>query len=1132
MMRKLLTTASLAAICALGALSALAAIPGYTQLDYLETQGGAYFDSGLKASGKFNVDAKIQALSAGYMAAQTGEWPCTVHMLFGGGDMRLTNVIAVAATGFRGTNVTATCYYHGTDTLDGSHYRNNHGSIAATVTSSGGIQTPIVYTFTRSSNDIKLKWGSNTLGTFYRSNFVSTNEFLIGYADIPDLAMSPANMKIWYFKIVDATDGNALLRDFVPVRDNATGAVGLYDRVTETFFGNVAQRGRVFPGPVVHAEWLSNDDGLFDYGCEWTVGGYTKSSTLADVPVLLRLSPSTVAGFEYAQCLADGSDIAFSSESDFSNRLPCEIDTWNTSGTSLIWVKVPSLSGTSTKIYMRWGRTTPAANLPTSEVWSDYVAVWHMNSIDEEKGTTNSTIRSMNATNVVANGSTTDTGKIGLAVKSNPDNRLLAPPYEVYADASNDLMPHYFTMSCWSKESGTFANAPFFGNITYPTGTTRFGWQYQIETSKAIDLLYGKGLYSSAYVYYSYGSGTVWDKWQYNAFTSDGYSMVLYHNGAQVNSKTFGNRLGGSGAKVFIGGVKADLYQYFDEMRISRSVLSSDRIWADYQMVNSSSFATAASAMRLRGDSLSIVGDPEEYASDVVSYGTDETVVDGSTVECAAPEYVFLGGTTDHRAFCLGWDLYEVVNGADVFVRASTNTTVVGENTTNALVTITGAMKLVWNWEEQYLITTGVAAGGGGSVTGGGWSKAGAGFLLTAVPDEGYKFICWAKSVNTSIAICSQSVSYGSLSSNHVNPFIAVFVPEEYVEPDWLYLPDYAKMVQMASPHWAFETTQSGSNLFIPVSSGHIAPASAAVLDLTGSIRDVSGASYSLTRFTATGYDRSIFSETSSSTKSSKVSGMILPESFTYGGEGTLSFLGSCVYFDFLGDMSMVNSRAFYYALSCQRIRFHYFPPNVPNYSSYTFVYCGGMASDYRFKIEYPDFLEDAWLCATNVGARFDYKTVMTAKEKQTALSYYRGVFGSGAAEPPGYASLNFINGEASPKRCCALVPYTPAVKPGKIALGMMGLPYALAKAEAMSPSYGYHEYATGDDIVVTAPRQFTTFTNVPHICKGYVLSDNPSVTNHYASSFTVSGESARNLGITWIWKPFSGYKGMIISVK
>ena len=83
-----------------------------------------------------------------------------------------------------------------------------------------------------------------------------------------------------------------------------------------------------------------------------------------------------------------------------------------------------------------------------------------------------------------------------------------------------------------------------------------------------------------------------------------------------------------------------------------------------------------------------------------------------------------------------------------------------------------------------------------------------------------------------------------------------------------------------------------------------------------------------------------------------------------------------------------------------------------------------------------------------------------------------------------------------------------------------------------MSPSYGYHEYATGEDIVVTAPQQFTTFTNVPHLCKGYVLSSNPAVTNRYSSSFTISGAEAANIGVTWIWKPYSGFKGMIISVK
>ena len=524
-----------------------------------------------------------------------------------------------------------------------------------------------------------------------------------------------------------------------------------------------------------------------------------------------------------------------------------------------------------------------------------------------------------------------------------------------------------------------------------------------------------------------------------------------------------------------------------------------------------------------------------------VSQATSEVLVDSvnGVVECAAAESVLLGGTTNHRALCVGWDLYEVVNGEDVFVRASTNTAVVGENTTNALVTITGDMKLVWNWEEQYLITAGAAAGGGGSVTGGGWGKTGVSFRLTAVPDEGYKFLCWAQSVDTSIGICSASITYGSLTSARTSPFVAVFVPEEYDTPAWLYLPEYQKLVQLDSPHWAFaDATASGSNITIFKSTAHVVPESVSDLDFTGTIADVEGNEYFLYRFsvpssgTLTDYNYNLFGQTGSA-RAGKVGKLILPESFTICGSNILQQFNGCKYFEFKGNLANgFNSRFCYNATSCQRIRLHHFPPNVPDASDFTFVNCG--ADDYKFRMEYPDFLESAWLGtannAKNSGARYDYKDVMSDSEKSSAFAMYKAVFGSSAAEPKGYAALNYRN--YSPRRYCALVPYTPAVKPGKVALGMMGLPYGIARAETMSPSYGYHEYATGEDIVVTAPQQFTTFTNAPYLCKGYVLSSNPAVTNRYVSSFTISGAEAANVGVTWIWKQYSGFKGMIISVK
>ena len=526
-----------------------------------------------------------------------------------------------------------------------------------------------------------------------------------------------------------------------------------------------------------------------------------------------------------------------------------------------------------------------------------------------------------------------------------------------------------------------------------------------------------------------------------------------------------------------------------------------------------------------------------------VSQVTSETLVDSANgiVECSAAEYIFLGGTENHRALCVGWDVYEVVNDTDVFVRASTNTTVVGENTTNALVSLTGEMKIVWNWEEQYFVTAGADARGGGSVTGGGWNTAAASFQLTAVPNEGYKFLCWAQNVNTAAGICSQTVTYNSLSSGHLNAYLAVFVPEEYETPVWLYLPDQSKLVQMASPHWAFaEATLSGSsNIIIPKSADHVVPDSVSDLDFTGTIADVDGNEYFLyllrqpTSGTFSAYEYNLFGEMGSA-KSSMVRKLIMPESFRWNGDNVFQKLTQCTYFEFKGNLGNgFNSRMFYNAKACQRIRMHHFPPNVPNASDWTFYGCG--AADYKFRIEYPDFLESAWLNMTNhtsnSGARYDYKNVMTSSQKTSAFNAYKSVFGSSAAEPKGYAALNYRSG-GTPRRYCALVPYTPEVKPGKVALGMMGLPYALAKTETMTPSYGYHEYDVGDDIEIVAPQQFTEIDGQPYLCKGYVLSSNPAVTNRYSATFTISGAEAANIGLTWIWKQYNGFKGLIISVK
>ena len=84
---------------------------------------------------------------------------------------------------------------------------------------------------------------------------------------------------------------------------------------------------------------------------KFTPSGYTGAEALANFPVLVRLTEG-VAGFSYAHCAADGKDLSFKSWDGTS--LPREIEKWNASGESLVWVLIPSLTST-TSFYALYG---------------------------------------------------------------------------------------------------------------------------------------------------------------------------------------------------------------------------------------------------------------------------------------------------------------------------------------------------------------------------------------------------------------------------------------------------------------------------------------------------------------------------------------------------------------------------------------------------------------------------------------------------------------------------------------------------------------------------------------------------------------------------------------------------------
>ena len=197
-----------------------------------------------------------------------------------------------------------------------------------------------------------------------------------------------------------------------------------------------------------------------DFGkmIQFTVSGYAGSSTLENFPVLVRLS-SSIEGFDYADIGATAQAAAASlrfADAD-NNNLDYEIDTWDSSGTSLVWVSVPVIAGTTTRFFAYYdpdaGATLPVVD-PTA-VWTSagYFGVWHFGAVDATDGSVaDSTGHGLTAT--PASGAafpvlrTDGAGVVGDYVKSNAG--LFLPSAEIvkFADTKTD-----FTAEAWVNRS-------------------------------------------------------------------------------------------------------------------------------------------------------------------------------------------------------------------------------------------------------------------------------------------------------------------------------------------------------------------------------------------------------------------------------------------------------------------------------------------------------------------------------------------------------------------------------------------------------------------------------------------------------------------------------------------------------
>ena len=332
------------------------------------------------------------------------------------------------------------------------------------------------------------------------------------------------------------------------------------------------------------------DASVFRHKCAVTFSGYSGSETLLNFPALVRIpSGSSI----YAAAKVDGSDIRFADSG--GNLVPHEIDTWNPSGESLIWVKVPSLSGTGTTVTLYCGGTLlPAVDF--REVWSDaeYKGVWHFSGSNADSST-NVLAGTDSATAPTYN----TAGKIGTAFHASGSSNFYIANDAKWAGYNGNSL----TVSAWVKTEtldtygraiscrGTSDTSPGF-ELQMQGNATRFNAIASDGSSKVEHALYINPLNANAdYVYITavYKNGTT------ELFANgESVSVAISQNSGKTNPKTSVS-VGTADQVLKIGGMATSNDNGWngtlDEVRLQWAAQSADWVKADFDTQNNSDFA-------------------------------------------------------------------------------------------------------------------------------------------------------------------------------------------------------------------------------------------------------------------------------------------------------------------------------------------------------------------------------------------------------------------------------------------------------------------------------------------------------------------------------------------------------------
>ena len=439
------------------------------------------------------------------------------------------------------------------------------------------------------------------------------------------------------------TEGGRAVRHFAFVRSD--GVACLFDLVSGMLFYPHREKGGTYTltagAQVATATTQMERTGVSEpvlvsaefapeqhrnWKCQIAFPGYTADETQMNFPALVKLAPNQPSGFSYDACRDDGSDLVFADED--GALLSFEVEQWNPNGTSLVWVRVPSLAA-GTSIWLYWGdrdgTLAPTAG-KGSDVWLDYAGVWHL---DEDTGVAaDATGHGLDASPGVEGSTRLAAGVVGSARGKAGGFWMLAPNYD-------DLrVGDTFTVSGFFKQNGTWQGSR--GQYIRLFARCAKGKDNGFQVNLSVDpgTFTARGNNSTSDVP---ANGPTLADWGHLTVAYRGTTFDFYGDGelTQHSAGVLDAAPADNGLPLGIGAFNdgRDLFDgWMDELRIYKGAMTAARVQAEYAVMVSNATFVSCGAAAPCGDGLaidSVVAEP--------ALSGDRCMISGTVLNNGAP---------------------------------------------------------------------------------------------------------------------------------------------------------------------------------------------------------------------------------------------------------------------------------------------------------------------------------------------------------------------------------------------------------------------------------------------------------------------------------------------------------------